>query len=280
MSKSVLAGASYIGFMSGRWDGLLLDIDGVLHVGDEALPGAAEAMGKLREAKIPMRLVTNTTSRPRAAVTDRLQRLGFDVEESDLLTPAAMAVRLCHDRGYQRVALITAHALKQDLADLEAVVSPGSAVDAVIVGDLGPGFSYGVLNGAFRSLLRGADLIALQRNRYWRRPEGLVLDCGAFIAALEYASGVTATVVGKPSADFFHAAVDELGLSPDRVAMIGDDLEADVGGAIDAGLSGILVQTGKFRQSEVDESSIDPTLIIESIVDAPALVGITGSAYT
>ncbi len=257
-----------------------MDIDGVLHVGDEAVPGAIDAMRRLREGKIPMRLVTNTTSRPKAAVTDRLQRLGFDVEESDLLTPAQMAVRLCRDRGYERVALITAHALKQDLSDLEAVVSPGSAVDAVIVGDLGPGFSYGILNGAFRSLLRGADLIALQRNRYWRRPEGLVLDCGPFIAALEYASGRQATVVGKPSADFFLAAVDELGLEPSRVAMIGDDLEADVGGAIDAGLAGILVQTGKFRAHELDESPIEPTLVIESMADAPALVGLAGSAYT
>lgn len=266
--------------MPGHWDGLLLDIDGVLHVGDEALPGAIEALGRLREAGVPMRLATNTTSRPRTAIIDRLQRLGFDLGESQLLTPATMAVRLCRERGYERVALITANAVKQDFSDLEAVVSPGSAVDAVIVGDLGPGFSYGVLNGAFRSLLRGADLIALQRNRYWRRPEGLVLDCGPFIAALEYASGREATVVGKPSADFFLAAVDELGLAPDRVAMIGDDLEADVGGAIDAGLAGILVQTGKFRAHELDESRISPTLVIESIADAPALVGVTGSAYT
>ncbi|MDQ8044766.1 MAG: TIGR01458 family HAD-type hydrolase [Solirubrobacteraceae bacterium] len=266
--------------MSGRWDGLLLDIDGVLHVGDEAIPGAVDTLAKLRAAGVPLRLVTNTTSRPRAAVTDRLQRLGFDVETDDLLTPAAMAVRLCRERGYERVALITAHALKQDLSELEAVVSPGSAVDAVIVGDLGPGFSYGVLNGAFRSLLRGADLIALQRNRYWRRPEGLVLDAGPFIAALEYGSGVTATVVGKPSPAFFLAAVDELGLTADKVAMIGDDLEADVGGALDAGLAGILVQTGKFRADELDDSPIDPTLVIESVADAPALVGISGNAYT
>ncbi|MDO9353436.1 MAG: TIGR01458 family HAD-type hydrolase [Solirubrobacteraceae bacterium] len=261
--------------MSAQWDGLLLDIDGVLHVGDEALPGAVEAMRALQAAKIPMRLATNTTSRPRAAITDRLQRLGFDVEETDILSPAQMAVRLCRERGYERVALITAHALKQDLAELEAVVSPGSAVDAVIVGDLGPGFSYGVLNGAFRSLLRGADLIALQRNRYWRRPEGLALDCGPFIAALEYASDRKATVVGKPSADYFLAAVDELGLAPDRVAMVGDDLEADIGGAIDAGLAGVLVQTGKFRAHELEESSIEPTLLIESLADVPSLVGLT-----
>lgn len=266
--------------MSGRWDGLLLDIDGVLHVGDEATPGGIEAMKTLRESGIPTSLVTNTTSRPRAAVADRLQRLGFDVEETEILTPARMAVRLCHDRGYGRVAVITAHALKQDLADLEAVVSPGSTVDAVIVGDLGPGFSYGILNGAFRSILRGADLIALQKNRYWRRPEGLVMDAGPFIAALEYATGVEATVVGKPSKQFFDAAIDDLGVERSRVAMVGDDLEADVGGAIDAGLSGILVKTGKFRAHELEESSIEPTMLIDSLADVPALVGLAGSAYT
>ena len=264
--------------MAGRWEGLLLDIDGVLHVGDEATPGGIAAMQQLRASGIPMSLVTNTTSRPRAAVADRLQRLGFDIEATDIHTPARQAVRLCHDRGYERVAVITAHALKQDLAELEAVVSPGSTVDAVIVGDLGPGFSYGILNGAFRSILRGADLIALQKNRYWRRPEGLVMDAGPFIAALEYATGVEATVVGKPSHAFFATAIDDLGVPADRVVMVGDDLEADVGGAIDHGLAGILVKTGKFRAHELEESPITPTMVIDSLADVPALVGITGSA--
>lgn len=266
--------------MPGRWDGLLLDIDGVLHVGDEAVPGAIDAMRTLRESGLPTSLVTNTTSRPRAAVADRLQRLGFDIEETDILTPARMAVRLCRDRGYSRVAVITAHALKQDLADLEAVVSPGSSVDAVIVGDLGPGFSYGILNGAFRSILRGADLIALQKNRYWRRPEGLVMDAGPFIAALEYATGVEATVVGKPSGEFFAAALHDIGLDASRVAMVGDDLEADVGGAIDAGVAGILVRTGKFRAHELEESPIEPTMVLDSLADVPAIVGLAGNAYT
>ncbi|MBJ7470822.1 MAG: TIGR01458 family HAD-type hydrolase [Solirubrobacteraceae bacterium] len=266
--------------MPARFEALLLDIDGVLHVGDDATPGGVEAMRTLTESGIPLRLVTNTTSRPRAAVADRLNRLGYDVEETEILTPARMAVQLCHDRGYRRVAVITANALKADLADLEAVVSPGSTVDAVIVGDLGPGFSYGILNGAFRSILRGADLIALQKNRYWRRPEGLVMDAGPFIAALEYATGVEATVVGKPSGEFFAAALNDLGIGATGVAMVGDDLEADVGGAIDAGLAGILVKTGKYRAHEVEESAIEPTMVIDSLADVPALVGHAGSAYT
>lgn len=267
--------------MPASWDGVLLDIDGVLHVGDEAVPGAREAVRSLQEASVPMRLVTNTTSRPRAAVVDRVQRLGFRVETTDVLTPARMAVELCAERGYERVALVVAHALREDLSELHAVTTPGSAVDAVIVGDLGPGFTYNVLNGAFRSLLRGADLIALQRNRFWRRPEGLVMDAGPFIAALEYAAGREATVVGKPSAAFFHAAVEDLGLSPERVAMVGDDLEADVGGAINAGLAGLQVRTGKFRADDLDASAVAPTMVIDSIADVPALVGVSDvESYT
>ncbi len=266
--------------MPAHWDGLLLDIDGVLHVGDEEVPGARDALTNLRAGGVPFRLMTNTTSRPRAAVVDRLQRIGFDIDAADVLTPAAMAVRLCRERGYERVALVVANALREDLTELEAVEVRGSAVDAVIVGDLGRGFTWDVLNGAFRSLLRGADLIALQRNRYWRQPEGLVLDAGPFVAALEYAAERPATVVGKPSAAFFLEGVADLGLDASAVAMIGDDLEADVGGAIDAGLAGIQVRTGKFRADVLDGSAIAPTMVIDSIADAPALVGITGSAFT
>ncbi|MFT4035255.1 MAG: TIGR01458 family HAD-type hydrolase [Patulibacter sp.] len=266
--------------MPAHWDALLLDIDGVLHVGDEAVPGALDALDQLRAAAIPFRLLTNTTSRPRAAVVDRLQRIGFTVEAEDILTPAAMAIRLCRERGYERVALVVANALRDDLAELEAVESRGSAVDAVIIGDLGRGFTWDVLNGAFRSLLRGADLIALQRNRYWRRPEGIVLDAGPFVAALEYAAERPATVVGKPSAAFFLEAAADLGVEPSVIAMIGDDLEADVGGALDAGLAGIQVRTGKFRPDTLASSPIAPTMVIDSVADAPALVGITGSAFT
>lgn len=266
--------------MPAHWDALLLDIDGVLHVGDEEVPGARDALEQLRAASIPFRLVTNTTSRPRAAVVDRLRRIGFDIEPEEVLTPAAMAVRLCQERGYERVALVVANALREDLAELEAVETRGSAVDAVIIGDLGRSFTWDVLNGAFRSLLRGADLVALQRNRYWRQPEGLVLDAGPFVAALEYAVDRPATVVGKPSAAFFLEGVADLGVDASRVAMIGDDLEADVGGAIDAGIAGILVRTGKYRADALAESAITPTMVLDSIADAPAIAGVAGSAFT
>jgi HAD superfamily hydrolase (TIGR01458 family) len=118
----------------------------------------------------------------------------------------------------------------------------------------------------------GAELIALQRNRYWLRPEGLALDVGPFVAALEYAARVDAFVVGKPSADFFATILAGIPAEPGEAAMVGDDVESDVGGALDAGLAGVLVRTGKYRDDALRASGIDPTAVVDSIADVPALL--------
>ena len=172
---------------------VLLDIDGVLYVEDDAIPGATDAVRRLRKAGLTVRFVTNTTNRSRAATRARLEGLGFAVDDPELLTPAALAVQLCEPRGHRRVALFAAPELRDDFTAL--AVDDGD-VDAVIVGDLGEGWDYAALNRAFRLVVDGADLIALQKNRYWRRGDGLALDAGPFVAALEYATERTATVVG------------------------------------------------------------------------------------
>jgi HAD superfamily hydrolase (TIGR01458 family) len=252
-------------------EGLLLDLSGVLYVQDEAVPGAADALAKLRDGGIPLRLVTNTTMRPRRSILERLQSLGIEAEPSELLTPATLAVRRCEEAEYESVSLVVLDELREDLDGLEE--GEGS-VDAVIVGDLGEGWSYGILNRAFRQLMDGAELIALQKNRYWETAEGLSLDAGPFVSALEYATGREAEVVGKPSDSFFALALSELGVRADRAAMVGDDVEADVGGAMDAGLAGILVRTGKYREDLVRKSGIEPTATVDSIAGVPELISI------
>jgi HAD superfamily hydrolase (TIGR01458 family) len=252
-------------------EGLLLDLSGVVYVQDEAVPGAADALAKLRAGGIPLRLVTNTTMRPRSSILERLERLGIEADAAELLTPATLAARRCAEAGYESVSLVVLDELREDLEGLEEGDGP---VDAVIVGDLGDSWDYEVLNRAFRWLMDGADLIALQKNRYWETSEGLSLDAGPFVSALEYATGREAQVVGKPSDAFFELALSELGVGADRAAMVGDDVEADVGGAIDAGLAGILVRTGKYREDLVRESGIEPTATVDSIADVPALLSI------
>ncbi len=247
---------------------VLVDIDGVLYVGDEPIAGAVAALEELRALSAGLRLVTNTTSKSRRQIVEHLRELGFDVALEDVLTPAALAVRHCRERAYRSVRLLVGEALRDDLTELADIPGAGT-VDAVILGDLGDGFTPEVLNEAFRLLIDGAELVALQHNRYWRRADGLVLDVGAYSAALEYATGRNAVVVGKPAHAFFAAALGELNARPDQAVMVGDDIEADVGGAIAAGLQGILVRTGKYRADTLESSGVRPTQIVDSIAEVP-----------
>jgi phospholysine phosphohistidine inorganic pyrophosphate phosphatase len=253
----------------GGTEGLLLDLSGVVYVEEEAVPGAAEALEELRRRGLPVRLVTNTTMRPRRAILERLERLGIEAEPEELLTPATLARRRCAEAGYESVALVVLDELREDLEGLE---QSGERTDAVVVGDLGEDWDYQVLNRTFRQLMDGAELIALQRNRYWETEAGLSLDAGPFVAALEYATGREAEVVGKPSPAFFELAIGDLGVEAERATMVGDDVEADVGGALEAGIAGVLVRTGKYRAADVEASGIEPTATIDSIADLPDLL--------
>ena len=253
-----------------RATSVLVDLDGVLYVEDEPIAGAIEAVAALRDHGLRLRFVTNTTSRPRRDILARLDRLGMPVPERELVTPACLAVQHCLAAGRRRALLLMRDEVKADLAGLQEV---GEGADVVVVGDLGEDFSYRVLNQAFRELLAGAELVALQKNRYWRTPEGLSLDVGPFVAALEYATGCDAVVVGKPAPDFFATVLAGLGVRPADAVMVGDDVESDVGGALRAGLAGVLVRTGKYRSEAVAASGVEPTATVDSIADVPALLG-------
>lgn len=245
-------------------EALLVDLDGVLYVGDAPIAGAREAVAALRAAGLALRFVTNTTSRSRAATLAHLRALGFAVADEELITPAALALRRCRERGHRTAMLAMNDEVKRDFAGLREVEH---GADAVIVGDLGARFGYDVLNRAFRLVLDGAELIALQKNRFWRTPDGLSLDVGPFVAALEYATGVEAYVVGKPAAAFFALPLAQLGVAPAAAAMVGDDVESDVGGALAAGLRAVLVRTGKHREETLRASGVTPTVVVDSIAD-------------
>ena len=160
--------------------------------------------------------------------------------------------------------------VKRDFKELQETTG---RADAVIIGDLGSAFGYDVLNHAFRQVMDGAELIALQKNRYWMRADGLSLDVGPFVAAIEFAAGRDAYVVGKPAKGFFEQVLASVGVDPSAAAMVGDDIESDIGGALRAGLDAILVRTGKYREDRVRESSIQPTRVVDSIADVPPLLG-------
>ena len=248
-----------------RIKGLLLDLDGTLYVGEEPVPGAREAVQRLKAAGLALRYVTNTTRMPRRAVVERLRALGFEATEDKVFTPARAAARLM--RNKRCLALVDGSLLE----DLKGITLTEESPDFVLVGDLGEGFTYSRLDDAFKCLMNGAKLVALQKNRYWRTPGGLSLDAGPFVAALEYATGQQAAVVGKPEEAFFRIALEDLRLEAGEVAMVGDDAEADVAGAKRAGLLGIQVRTGKWG-SDAEERQAD--LVLDSVAGLPTELGV------
>jgi len=252
--------------------GFLLDLDGTLYTGDAAVPGAAEVLSGFRTHAVPFRLVTNTTTRSRRMLVDRLAGYGLAVAPEEIVTATLAGVELIRAGRYGRVAPFVPAGALEDMEGLALAGGtsgrPRAAADVVVLGDLGERWTFALLQEAFEQLMAGAALVALSRDRYFRQGDRLALDAGPFVAALEYAAGATAAVAGKPSPAFFEAAVRSLGLAAGRpVAMVGDDLWSDVQGAQRAGLQGWLVRTGKFREEALQGSGIVPDRILASVAD-------------
>jgi HAD superfamily hydrolase (TIGR01458 family) len=250
---------------------ILLDIDGVLHVSGEPIPGAPEAVRALRRDGHRLRFVTNNTTRPRARLAAELQAIGIELDEEEVSTTPLAAGRLLEGL---RVLALTMSAVHEDLGQHVTLVEENA--EAVLVGgadeteETADVFAYHNLNRAFAELSGGARLVCLHKNRWWQTSTGPLLDAGAFVAGLEYAAATSAEVVGKPTAAYFEAALAALEAQREDAIMVGDDLEADIGGAKRIGMKGILVRTGKFRPAALLEADPQPDAVIDSIADLPA----------
>ena len=249
--------------------GILLDVDGVLHVSGHPILGGAKAIARLREAGHQLRFVTNNTTHSRRALADEIRSFGVQLDDDELqTTPLAAA----HALAGKRVLALTMPAIVEDLEGLELV---GEGADAVLLGGADESYetnrvySYFNLARAFAELQDGAELYCLHKNRWWQTSRGAMLDAGAFVAGLEYAAETEATVLGKPSAAYFAAAMEALDFDADQTWMVGDDVEADVGGAAAYGLRTVLVRTGKFREEALEEATIKPYGVIDSIAALP-----------
>lgn len=243
---------------------ILLDLDGVLYVGQEPIPGALDAFKYLRQTGIPMAGVTNTTTQAKSHIIDKLHVLGFGFDPDEIFTPAALAVQCI---GGKTAAFYIRDQLREDFFN---VTEEGKHPDFIIMGDIGStGYDPVKLQHIFDLVMNGAALLALHKNRFWQKPEGLVLDLGTYVAAIEYATGKRAKVLGKPSPSFFHLICERLNVRPQESLMVGDDIESDIGGAMDAGLKAALVKTGKYREDFARQSGIKPNLTLPSIADLP-----------
>ncbi|XP_029921266.1 haloacid dehalogenase-like hydrolase domain-containing protein 2 [Myripristis murdjan] len=241
---------------------VLIDLSGTLHIEDTAVPGAQEALSRLRQASVAVKFVTNTTKECKRNLLERLQGLNFDLQEREIFTSLSAARRLLEQKQHRPLLLVDDRAL-EDFTGMDT-----SDPNAVVVGLAPDRFDYQTLNAAFRLILDGAPLIAIHKARYYKRKDGLALGPGPFVTGLEYAADCKATVVGKPEETFFTQALSELGCSPDEAVMIGDDARDDVGGAQNAGMLGILVRTGKYRAGDESKINPPPYLTCDSFPDA------------
>ena len=248
--------------------GILFDLDGTVYEDGIALPGAAAAIRALRDAGLQVGFVTNTTSRSRRHLVERLRAMDIPAEEEHVLTALRAGAEHLKREGFRRVAPLVPELALEDLAEFEIV---REKPDAVVVGDLDDRWNFEILNTAFNQLMDGAELVAFSADRYWAKPTGLVLDCGPFLKALEYASGKTAVICGKPSPDFYLASLTALGGwavdAPGDVVMVGDDIWGDIQGAQDSGLKACLVRTGKYREEVFTRSGVRPDYVVADIRD-------------
>ena len=250
---------------------ILLDVDGVLHISGRPIVGAARAVQRLREEGHRLRFLTNNTTQTRARLAETIRGFGVELADDELQTTPVAAARVL---GEKRVLALTMPAIRDDLVGVHPVGEHAYAVllgGADETGETNRVFSYMNLARAFAEIEAGADLYCLHRNRWWQTAFGPLLDAGAFVVGLEYATGISATVLGKPSASYFEAALEVLDADPERTWMVGDDVDADIAGAAALGMHTILVRTGKFRD-DAGAWSAQPEAVLDSIADVPAFL--------
>ena len=246
--------------------GALIDLDGTLLDGGRSVAGAQGFLERLRSHGLAFKICSNITRWSRADAASALADAGLDVVPDDVLLPAWLAQRMIAASGRRRAMLLVSGAC---LDDFDGVARVDEGGDWVVVGDLGRDLHADRLDAAFRALRAGAGFLALHRNRFWHAgPErGWALDAGSYVAALEHATGATATVVGKPSRAFFELGLAELGLPAGQVVMIGDSIENDLEGAAAAGCKTAVVRGTAFSEEALRASAYRPDWIAESVAE-------------
>jgi HAD superfamily hydrolase (TIGR01458 family) len=247
-------------------DGVLLDIDGVLTVSWDALPGAAEVIHWLQAEGIEFCLVTNTSSKSRDQIAARLAGAGMPVDADRILTAARYLNEHLAGVG---CLVVNEGDISQDLEGVAMVDARSAGV--VLLGGAGPSTGYRELDAVFKLAVDGVPVVALHRNARYQTADGPALDMGAFIVGIEAAAQTEVTVVGKPAEAFFHAAQADLGTRAESTVVVGDDIDSDVLGAQATGMIGVLVRTGKFRPSDLEGAEAQPDHVIDGIGDLPAL---------
>jgi phospholysine phosphohistidine inorganic pyrophosphate phosphatase len=250
---------------------LLVDLDGVIYQGGDAIAGAVDTINWIHSSVIPHLYVTNTTSKSRGSLLDKFNQIGFDAQVNDIFTPIVAASQWLNRRRLKRIVFfVPENALAEFEGFQQLDYRTAELVDAIVLGDLGEEWTYPKLNQAFRLLMAEPRpvLIALGLTRFWQAADGLRLDVAPFVKALEYASSSESEVLGKPSLAFYESALGLLNAKAKNAIMVGDDIVGDIEGAQKAGMRAILVKTGKYREQDV-KGDIKPDVVLDSIANLP-----------
>lgn len=250
--------------------GVLFDIDGVLVTSWRAIPGAASALQAVRERAYPLAFLTNTTSRTRAEIAAALRDAGIEVDSGEIVTAAALTAEYLRSAHPGARCLLVNHG---DITeDLPGIRLDDENPDVVVLGGAGPEFDHCTLSRVVDLMQQGVPVVAMQGGLMWATADGVKIDTGAYLPGLEAAGGARVTVIGKPAPTGFTTAASLVGVDPERALMVGDDVTNDVLAAQYVGFTGVLVRTGKFRQSFLDAAWGRPDHVIDSVAHLPALL--------
>lgn len=278
--------------------GVLFDIDGVLTTSWQPIPGAADVLQLLDQHRIACSYLTNTTTRTCQQIAAALSAVGLQVPHDSILTAVVLTadyVRTHYPDA--RCFLVNNGDISDDMAGINIITVPGISdpaglahpaittshraekPDVIVLGGAGPQYSHHTLSQVYEWMTQDIPVVAMHRNTLWATSGGMLIDIGMYLLGMEQVSGRQATAVGKPSPTGFLAAAARLGVKPEDMCMIGDDLNNDVLAAQAVGMTGVLVRTGKFRQDTLDRWAADkfamqPNHIIDSVADLPTLLGL------
>ena len=252
--------------------GVLLDIEGVLIKDNAPISGGPGVIAELRARNLPIRLVSNITTERAGDIVSRLNQMGYAINDGEVVTPPAIAGEYLRSNKLSRVLAFVPESVQADLGVVAANFDDESVFDAVVLGNLNEGATFRKMDQAFAAVMGGARLIAFHRDRFYRGADRLMLDHGSLVAGIQYATGESAVVMGKPAPDFFRSALNAIGCEPGHAIMVGDDLNSDIKGGNATGITTVLALSGKTEQLPDDlDADRTPRHVIRDISELMTL---------
>ncbi len=251
--------------------GFMIDMDGTIYKGKKIIPGSKDLIAFLQKEGIPFVFLTNNSSNTREYYLRKLTDMGFDVEIKNILTSTLATVRFIKERkAGKKVFVVATPEVTKEIHDL-GIQSTEEDPDIVLL-TFDRTITFDKINKAYHFIMNGAELIATHPDDLCPTEDSYDVDIGQFIHLLATLTGACPIIVGKPSRLMLEMAAGELGIDPKDAVMVGDRLYTDIRMAFDAGTSSIMVLTGEARLSDLDNSEVIPTYVVDSVADIPDLV--------